>query len=52
MNFLPNSDDFRWIFSQKQRILDIFSSKFGEFQMDFLLIQRILDEFSLEFGGF
>ncbi len=63
MNFLPNSEDFRWIFSkiqrifywifsQNQRILDGFSHKFGEFQMDFLLIQRILDEVSPKSGGF
>jgi hypothetical protein len=39
-------------FPQNQRILDGFSTKFEEFQMDFLLNQRTLGEFFLEFGGF
>jgi hypothetical protein len=61
--FFPNSEDFRRIFSQNQRILDGFSPKFREFLMDFLLnlenfrwifsqIQRILDGFSPKFRGF
>jgi len=52
MNFLLNLEDFRWIFSRIQRILNRFSPKFEEFQMDFLLIQKFLGEFFPEFGGF